>query len=511
MIQQNDSIETLQHTREAAMKDKNRFSHLLKHLMTVAKLKNYVLAKELQYDESYISKWVTGSLLPTEKTSEKIFRDISHCVVASLDTESRGTLYSEYQVDHDRDLEDAIFDNLEAEFDYVMNLKESTGSEVALKTAFYPELTLAQFLKKMRHPVLRQVKSLDVIMATDILALDRHYQLALAELENSDNVNISQRSYPGVRFSMLINLDSPDTNNTYNVQFIQNLLTNLSNVDFQLFSCPQSQGKILFTVKDAYSISGMIMDENHCLSVTASEEAKNANALYDRLQSLCSQETLAVRRIGMPQMLRSNEYIQYSFARNQRWILSHVTEHFLPEELFTQLATEYCAQHKDVDYDSLARIYKLSTKVMESMRLKLLLSEDGLHTFVVTGMVDFFGQKMHITSQQRLQCLEYMSTAQEINPNLDYRILRYKNAIMLQHIPSPVVFLSDSYCYLRIARSGLSYNLSVLSHPKIRNIFREYFDDLWRDEENVDADYNTSVEMMRYLMQMVQVQILAEK
>ena len=50
---------------EVAMKDKNRFSSLLKHLMAVAKLKNYTLAKELQYDESYISKWITGSLLPT--------------------------------------------------------------------------------------------------------------------------------------------------------------------------------------------------------------------------------------------------------------------------------------------------------------------------------------------------------------------------------------------------------------------------------------------------------------
>ena len=97
------------------MKDKNRFSNLLKHLMSITKLKNYTLAKELQYDESYISKWVTGSLLPTEKNSDKVFRDISRCIVSSLDAESRDTLYTEYQVDQDRDLEDAIYDNLVAE------------------------------------------------------------------------------------------------------------------------------------------------------------------------------------------------------------------------------------------------------------------------------------------------------------------------------------------------------------------------------------------------------------
>ena len=157
------------------MKDKNRFSNLLKHLMAVTKLKNYTLAKELQYDESYISKWVTGSLLPTEKNSDQVFRDISRCVISSLDDESREALYAEYQVEHTRDQQAAIFDKLVAEYEYVLNLKASTGSEVAEKNRYYPELTLAQFLKKMHHPILRQVKSLNVVMATDILSLDHHY------------------------------------------------------------------------------------------------------------------------------------------------------------------------------------------------------------------------------------------------------------------------------------------------------------------------------------------------
>lgn len=492
------------------MKERNRFSSLLKHLMTVAKLKNYTLAKELQYDESYISKWVTGTLLPTEKTSEKIFRDISHCIITSLDDESRSTLYSEYQVDHDRDLEEAIFDNLEAEFDYVINLKDATGSEVAQKTSFYPELTLAQFLKKMRHPVLRQVKSLDVIMATDILSLDRHYQLSLAELENSTNVNVTQRSYPGVHFSMLVNLDVPGTNNIANVQFIQNLLTNLSNVDFQLYSCHQSQGKILFAVRDAYSISGMIMDENHCLAVTATEEAKHCNALYDRLQSLCNQETLAIRRTTPVQMLHSNEYMQYAFARNQRWIQSHMTEHILPENLFSELADEYCAQHKDIDRQTLSRIHKLSTSVLESLKLRALICENTLGDFAVTGMIDFFGTKLYLTPQQRLQCLEYVSNMPEKNANLEFRILRSSSKSDLQHIPSPTLFLSDDFCYMRLVRSGPTSNLSVLNRPRVCTMFRDYFDDIWKNDAHVDASYNSVVELVRYAMQIVQVQIMIE-
>ena len=493
------------------MKDKNRFSSLLRHLTTVAKLKNYTLAKELQYDESYISKWITGSLLPTEKTSEKVFRDISRCIVSVLEQDSREILYAEYQVDHDRDLENAIFDNLAAEFDYVINLKASTGSEVAAKTSYYPELTLAQFLKKMRHPVLRQVKSLDVILATDILSLDHHYQLALAELESNPSINMVQHSYPGVHFSMLINLESHGGDNIHNVQFILNLLTNLSSVNFQLFSIPQTQGKILFTVKDAYSISGMIMDESHCLSVTSTEDAKNANALYDRLQSLCGPETLAVQRTNIPSMIQSNTYTQYCFARNQRCTLSHFTEHFLPDDIFASLLENYCRSHKDADPAKIKSVHKLTSTILGSMKLRLMLDEDGLNEFAVTGIVDFLGDKVYLSPKQRMHCLEHLVSLPENNKNLDYRILHGRRTLSQPGMSYPTLFLSDSICYVRIQHSGPTFNISLITQKPLEKMFCKCFDTLWDDPVRVDSNRQSAVELMRYLTQMVQVQILAEQ
>lgn len=63
------------------MEDKNRFSILLEHLLEVAEVKNYTLAKRLQYDVSYISKWVSGRMLPAKKTEKRVMEGISACVV----------------------------------------------------------------------------------------------------------------------------------------------------------------------------------------------------------------------------------------------------------------------------------------------------------------------------------------------------------------------------------------------------------------------------------------------
>lgn len=484
------------------MKEKNRFSSLLKHLMTIADVKNYALAKELQFDESYVSKMISGSLMPPKKTCEKVLRSISRCIVSSLDSDGRKTMMSEYQIIRERDLEAAIYDNLMAEYNYVMGLKEETGSEIAQKTTYFPEMTLAQFMQKTRHPVLRQVKSLDVIAAMDILALDRHYQLALAELESNENV--VSKNYPNVHFSMLINLDANARQNTYNVTFLLNLLTNLSDIDFQLYSWPQAVGKLVFTVRDAYSVAGMVIDENHCISVTATEDPQNSNAIYDRLKSLCSSETMVVRKVSMEQMLTSSDYIRFLLGRNQRWLLGHVTEHMLPEDLFEELLTGYCETH-EVEPENLRRIHAMTRSVMEKMDIRVLVCEKALTDFAVSGELDFFNQKVTLTPKMRLRSLEYICKLPERNEKLQIKVLRTGAVSDIQHIPEPTMFLSDSMGYLRLARSGPENNVSVVNKMRAQEMMKDFFDEVWVAEKYRHIEDLT--DLIYYVISMIQVQI----
>lgn len=94
--------------------------------MTIAELKNSILAKAVQYDDSYISKWISGKLLPTEKNHENTLQAISHCIVEALSEESTTQLLQEYQLQDIKDLETAIYDNLESEYMYVKELQNST-------------------------------------------------------------------------------------------------------------------------------------------------------------------------------------------------------------------------------------------------------------------------------------------------------------------------------------------------------------------------------------------------
>lgn len=229
------------------MKEKNRFSVLLEHLTSMANLKNYVLAKAVQYDESYISKWISGKSLPTEKNHEIILQNISQCIVEALTDDNRDTFLEEYQISDVSNLQKAIYDHLESEYTYVKELQVTTGSKVATKITYYPELTLDQFIFKMKHPSLRKVQSLNIYAMVDILNVDTNYQLLIAEFNSMHNdIGLV---LPGVHFSLMIDLESSSDNPVYTAGFLMNLLSNLSNIDFNLYCGTQAQKKWFLRLK----------------------------------------------------------------------------------------------------------------------------------------------------------------------------------------------------------------------------------------------------------------------
>ena len=166
------------------MEDKNRFSILLEHLLEVAEVKNYTLAKRLQYDVSYISKWVSGRMLPAKKTEKRVMEGISACVVDEATDDGRNLLLREYSVSIPSDLKAAIYDNLIAEYDYLQEELDSGEARIGPYTDFWAELNMLQYLTKMAHPVLRRVSQLDIVAVMDLMEMAREYRLKVANLQN---------------------------------------------------------------------------------------------------------------------------------------------------------------------------------------------------------------------------------------------------------------------------------------------------------------------------------------
>lgn len=466
------------------MIEKNRFSNLLEQLMLTADLKNYTLAQDLQYDVSYISKWVSGRMLPAEKTAEKVLKGISSCIVESSNEKSIQSLLQDYRVYSKEDLEQAIYDNLESEYNYVKGLKKTTGSDIAPKTSYFAELTLPQFISKMRHPILRRVKSLDVVAAMDILSMENEYRLLIAQIEDA---HLSIRGdYPDVHFSLMLNLEVGERDYVYDTIFIINMLTNFSHVDFLLYGGMQAYGRIIFAVKDAYSISGMLIDPNHCLSISISEDSETSNTLYHNTKSLFNREMLLFQRSTMQDMLSKYNYIRSILSPNLHWLIGHMTEHLLPDNIFKDLlAQDKHFEKWNIDSSELQRIHSFTNGILEESRIHIMIYESALSDFAFSGELDFFNHKVQLSTEQRLDYIKHILALLKKNDNLELKLIHGKFVTDFQYIVNPCLFLSNEISYLRLHNTSFQKNIVILNGVPIKNMFDKFYEEIWTNRKDV--------------------------
>ena len=452
------------------MEKKNRFSILLERLMGTVNLKNATLAAELQYDVSYISKWINGKTLPSEKSVAQILHVISDYIVESATSAALKTLYIEYQVDVPEDLKQAIYDNLEAEYFYVKGLTKTIGADVAPETQNYAKLTLYQFLKKMSHPALRQVKSLNVIAAIDLLNMEHDVRLQIAQIDTASQIL---------------------------------MLTNYTHINFKIYNCIHSYDKIVFCAKDAYCITSMLLGGNLCYQVTISEDKKMCKTVYQRLATLCTREELMFRKCTMRNLLQGSDYISQMLSENLCWLLGHMTEHFLPEELHKELL-EYL-DISDAEREKMQNIHLLVEEVLKKSHVRILLYETALSQFAISGELDFYNNKILLDTRQREQCLSYIQNIIHEENAMELRIIHGHFVMDFQFNANPSLFLSNNLCYLRLDSKNIQNNVTLLNINIAKKMFRCFFEEIWShsEEDVVISDWRKIESILKHMKQSV--------
>lgn len=486
------------------MEQKNRFSALLEHLVAVAEVKHYALAQSLQFDVSYISKWINGRVLPSEKNISEILRKLSQSIVANAGANGMTQLLQDYRVKNTEELWQAIYDNLIAEYYYVQELQQNSGNIVAPNVSYYAELPLKRFLSKMHHPVLRRVKSLNIMAAVDLFAMESEYRLQVVSLGDQQAMG---HMYPDVHFSLLINLNQAQKDIIGNTLFITQMLLNLACVDFKLYRGDFAYGKVMFVVQDEFAISGMLVRKDNCASVAICEGRENTLPLYNTIQTMCTRDALLFHKMDMQEMLtKSMDYLHSLLAPSRCWVLGHFTEHLLPDNLYAQLLEESGIATTEKERANLLQLHDATKRVIQQGALRLLLSETALSILVVSGTVDFFNRKFTLTYEQRMEVILSLRQLLQSPQTLQLRLTQDALLSEFQNGARPSLFLSGTVAYLRLETENREENLILkINGQDMRALYQSFFDRIWNSENGVVTDLWQVDAYVDHLMQGLQM------
>lgn len=270
--------------------------------------------------------------------------------------------------------------------------------------------------------------------------------------------------------------------------FLIDLLSNLANIDFNLYYGTQAEKKLIFSVKDIYSISGMLMDQNHCLSVTTIEDETLSSELYHKLKFLCNKESLLIRKTSIEAMIRSHEYEHALFAQNPACLLAHFTEHFLPDDLHEELLETFEPVLDQADPNTLRHLHSLTKQLLSSAPIKILFYASVFNDFAISGEMDFYGCRVQLTPKQRLVLMNYIDRLYHNNHNFDIRVLPDGVLSDYQHIPRPSVIFADTFCSLRLKRNTPDYGICVTNKLFLNEIFSDFYYETWNSDSLIKVD-----------------------
>lgn len=485
--------------------EKNRFSELLEQLINMSGVKSGGLAKALQYDASYISKWVSGRILPTEKTKKKVLTGLSHEIVKQSTQDGLENLYSNYQVSFPEELENVIYDNLEIEYDYVIDLQNTFGSMIAPDVNFFASLSPAQYIAKMQHPVLRRVKMLDIMAEMDLLSLNHEYRLQIMQ---GDIHRKLFHTYPDVHFSLVIDLSPDKIDDIYDSVFMMNMMSAMSQVDFHLYQDQQASGRMIFTVKNDFMISGLLVNSDRCMCVTTSTDSKNCVPIYHGIKDRCIRESLLCRRTSMKEMIDTRDYMHSILSLHTKWILGHMTEHFLSDELFHEILDLLKTGNLKPFYDEkkLRYLQSMTQRSLMESEFSFLIHCQALWDFAVDGNLDFYDQKIHLSLPQRKKYFEHLLHIYETCPNLNFKLINDSMILDFKYQVNQCVFLSDQFSYLRLSTYNWSNNLAIINHPNLEFMFQRFFDSVWNDDErNLLSKHDEIYSFLVHIIQQIDI------
>lgn len=480
--------------------EKNRFSILLEQLIDMGEVKNASLAAALKYDASYISKWITGRMIPAEKTKRKVLKGISEEIVRQSTRSGLENLCTNYQITDDEELKTVIYDNLEAEYNYVTELQKTYGTMIAPKMSFFMNLSPSQYIARMHHPVLRRVRQLNIMAEMDILALSHEYRMQIIQGNMRREV---YRAYPDVHFSLIVHILPEKMKAVEDTVFLMNMISDMSRVDFRLYKNSQAAGRMIFSVQDDFMISGMLIDDKRCMAVNVSTEEGYCHQMYENLSELCTRDALLYRPSTIQKLLEEHTYQHSMLSMNKRWYLGHLTEHFLTDELFEELLTYVKNETSaDIDEERLRYLHALTGKTLAESDVYLVICEDAIAQLVVEKEINFFGYKLKLSLTQIQTYLKHLKEICLKYPNLKVKFISGRLVNDYQYEMTQCVFLSNGISYLRLNTENRKNSLALFNHQDMTVIFNRFFDEIWRmtNEESLSE----SKDLERFFDHMIQ-------
>ncbi len=463
----------------------NLFGSHLEQLMIFTGVKNTLIAKELNYDTSYISKWITGKSIPSKKNIEKILQTVSVVFLKHSNAAAKSELLERFNAKNETELSEAIcsflrnayYDSLGEMNDYIYINNASLNIS---PQGQFPLLT--DYAK-----TLEEKTNLNIAVMADLFSLEPMAKLMLAGIKKQHFAMTKLR--PDLKIDYIIDVSTLKGTSVYDILLLIHMTTCFSLADFDIYHHTDARGKLLIAVDEEFSGISLLGENAHFLCTTSTRDTKTSQKLYQNIENYAEPDKRIFVNTSMDSLLASHQYIQMLLSRNTRWLVGHMSEQFISPELFAKLSEKY---YQGELLEECKRAYFLSSSAIRTNQVQIMIYGLGLMHFALSGELDFFNHKVMLSPEEiRHELRHLQSLSKEIDDN-HLRLINEGFSDDFNYITNPYICLSSSIGYLRLENKQYTNNLLLVRDDSMQKTLDSFFDTIWNyTSDIVISDKNT--------------------
>ena len=477
-------------------RDKNPFGSELERLLLLTEIKNSTVSDALNYDVSYISKWTTGKAIPSAKNVDKICSVISELAVNQGSDEGISTLLSLYGVENRTILANALKDTLMGAY------AEATGrfneSKYMNNSVFKASPKGMYSLLVDYEDTIDKNQPMEIAVMADIFSLDHESKLKMAGIQ--DHRFIIKDKNDKVKLNYVVDLNSLDGNSVYDVLLLTHMMANFSRTDFRLYYSDLAAGKLMISVKEKFAGVSLLGKNHQFMCTTSTRDRAVVEDIYNGVRDCIEQDKVIFFATDMKSLLESYEYLQTLISQDTRWLIGHITEHFVSPELFAELKEQGFADNPQATQEA-ERAYIVASNAIRNNQVRMMIYSSAFVDFALSGELDFFNQKIVLTPQQRKRELMHI---RELLQAMDADHLKMMNGGFsddFKYVTNPCMFLADSLDYLRLENMQYENNLMLIKDNRARQMFDVFFENIWNsDHMNMVSDHGEIIKKLDSLI-----------
>lgn len=468
------------------------FGKLLEKLLHLSNQKKSSLAKALGYDVSYISKWINGKNLPTQKNISDVCKITSEFIVDSLNMSHMQELKDYFEIDKDLESNTVLAQYLERSLKEsymhtaeksVPNLYKKTHSEDSYNsmTHINPRLR-KQYLSKDASLFMNSSNKLDLIISADLYKLNDSDKMAIYDMKKDlMSINTSH----DIRVRLLMEFDKRDSDELLNTIMIINMITTYPEINFEIFNCEVDSNVVISVIKDRIFHAAIYTKDRRCLFTNMSKDKDIVDEVYYSLEDILKNRAKPILEVKSTlDIIRKRTYLQYIMGQDLRWIIGRMNELFMPYDLFEELAESIFGDNKEI-LDELKKINMLLQNVIYKSKLKVLIYEKEIRKYISVGMLNFFNIPIKLTFEQRERHINYIKKVIKESDNVEIKLIDGDFIDTFKETQDYSIYLSKTLTMMSINPTENHNDYAILKNSEFKNICDKVFKILWNKEADI--------------------------